>query len=214
MRGNVMPKETFFNLQEEKQKRILGCIFDEFSEHPYEEASISRVVKNAGIAKGSFYQYFEDKMDMYLYIIQLIADMKLKYLEKIEVKLENVDFFEYFRGLYYGGFRFANSHPKISKIGMFLMRSNSDELKRTVVETNYQLAIEFYTKLIERGISEGAIRSDINKELLANLFIHMPTNVVDFFFKKYESGSYNDKELKEMIEEMIDILKYGIGNPS
>ncbi len=67
---------------------------------------------------------------------------------------------------------------------------------------------------MKRGIAEGAIRSDINKELLANLFIHMPTNVVDFFFKKYESGTYNDKELKEMIEQMIDILKYGIGNPS
>ncbi len=48
----------FFNLNEEKQKRILDCIFDEFSEYPYEEASISRVVKKCGNSKRQFLSVF------------------------------------------------------------------------------------------------------------------------------------------------------------
>ena len=58
-----MPKETFFNLPEEKREAILDIVIKEFSDNDYKNVSVSRIVKRAGIAKGSFYQYFEDKKD-------------------------------------------------------------------------------------------------------------------------------------------------------
>ena len=66
-----MPKDTFFNLLQEKQLRILDISVEEFYQQGYEKASISRIVDTAGIAKGSFYQYFEGKEDLFRYIVQL-----------------------------------------------------------------------------------------------------------------------------------------------
>ena len=66
-----MPKETFFNLPEAKRQRIIDLALAEFAEKDYDTASISRIVSQAGIAKGSFYQYFENKEDLYTYLLTL-----------------------------------------------------------------------------------------------------------------------------------------------
>lgn len=62
-----MPKETFFHLPLEKQQRIMRAAKKEFSRAPLGEASIAQIIKDAEIPRGSFYQYFEDKDDLYFY---------------------------------------------------------------------------------------------------------------------------------------------------
>lgn len=64
-----MPKPTFFNLPKDKQETLLNTSKKEFSRAPFHEASISNIIKNAEIARGSFYQYFEDKEDLYFYLL-------------------------------------------------------------------------------------------------------------------------------------------------
>lgn len=56
-----MPKETFLNLSEEKKKIIINAAKREFARVPFQETSIKNIVEDAGIARGSFYQYFESK---------------------------------------------------------------------------------------------------------------------------------------------------------
>lgn len=67
-----MPTKTFFNLSEEKKQRLLDAALKEFSRVPVSEASINNIVKTAGIARGSFYQYFNDKEDLYFYFIGIL----------------------------------------------------------------------------------------------------------------------------------------------
>ena len=64
-----MPKSTFFNLNEEKRIKIEKALKTEFSRGSFEEASVSNIVTNAQIPRGSFYQYFEDKEKMPLSIL-------------------------------------------------------------------------------------------------------------------------------------------------
>jgi AcrR family transcriptional regulator len=64
-----MPKPTFLNLPDAKRDRITELALDEFSTHPYRQASLSRIVARAGIAKGSMYQYFENKLDLYRWLV-------------------------------------------------------------------------------------------------------------------------------------------------
>ena len=64
-----MPKKTFFNLSEERQNEILNIAYEEFVKNSYKHASLNIIIKNSGVAKGSFYRYFSDKMDLYKYLI-------------------------------------------------------------------------------------------------------------------------------------------------
>ena len=72
-----MPTETFFRLPEEKRTRILESAWCEFTAVPYAEASINRIVRASRIPRGSFYQYFSDKNDLFLALIDEIRDQFL-----------------------------------------------------------------------------------------------------------------------------------------
>lgn len=66
-----MPKETFFNLSQEKKDNLFRVMYKLFIENKYEDVTIRDLVKEAKIPIGSFYRYFEDKDDLYIYMIKL-----------------------------------------------------------------------------------------------------------------------------------------------
>ena len=64
-----MPRPTFFNIAEEKRRRIIAVSLDEFARHPYDLASLSRIIRRTRISKGSLYQYFDDKVELYFWLL-------------------------------------------------------------------------------------------------------------------------------------------------
>lgn len=64
-----MPKQTFIKLPNDKKETLISAAMKEFSRAPLFEASISNIIKEAGIPRGSFYQYFEDKEDLYYFLL-------------------------------------------------------------------------------------------------------------------------------------------------
>jgi AcrR family transcriptional regulator len=67
-----MPSVTFFNLKVDKRDRIVAAAMREFTQCPFEEASIKNIIEDAGIPRGSFYQYFADKEDLFLFLLQKV----------------------------------------------------------------------------------------------------------------------------------------------
>lgn len=79
-----MPKKTFYNLPEEKRKKILDAACSEFLRVPYEEVSINQIIKIAQIPRGSFYQYFDDKDDLFDYFIHIYKEKLMSwFIEKL-----------------------------------------------------------------------------------------------------------------------------------
>ena len=64
-----MPTTTFFNLPPPKRERLLRAAVSEFVQKPFNEVSINRIIHIAEIPRGSFYQYFENKMDLFQHIL-------------------------------------------------------------------------------------------------------------------------------------------------
>lgn len=93
-----MPKKTFYNLPIEKQKVIVEAAKKEFSRVPVSEASIANIVATAGIARGSFYQYFESKEDLFDFVFESVGSLK-SYLER-ELKKDKIDLFLINEGIY------------------------------------------------------------------------------------------------------------------
>ena len=69
-----MPTTTFFNLPPPKQEKLLRAAMIEFTRQPYGEVALSRIIKAAGIPRGSFYQYFTDKTDLFRYVLGYYAN--------------------------------------------------------------------------------------------------------------------------------------------
>ena len=92
-----MPKTTFFRLDEDKQERVMRSAIEEFQENGYAAANIGRIADKAGIAKGSIYQYFEDKVDFFLYAVRWTLHYFQNRMDPL-TPIENMDVFEYLLG--------------------------------------------------------------------------------------------------------------------
>ncbi|UPK41531.1 TetR/AcrR family transcriptional regulator [Paenibacillus pabuli] len=90
-----MPKKTFFHLSKDKQDTLIQCAKKEFSRVPLHEASIANIIKAAGISRGSFYQYFEEKEDLYYYLLNQ-SSQKNNERFIAALKEKNGDLFEAF----------------------------------------------------------------------------------------------------------------------
>lgn len=69
-----MCSETFLRLPEEKKCRFLEAAWEEFTRVPFSEASINQIVLRARVPRGSFYQYFESKDDLFAYLQQTVLE--------------------------------------------------------------------------------------------------------------------------------------------
>ena len=67
-----MPKQTFFNLPDDKKEKIIHEAYAIFIAEDYEKVNIRNITSKADISIGSFYKYFYDKDDLYLYLLSNI----------------------------------------------------------------------------------------------------------------------------------------------
>lgn len=67
-----MPSATFFNLPEEKRQRLIDAAWTEMVAVSFDKVSINRIIQNAGISRGSFYQYFSDKLDLLRFLFDQV----------------------------------------------------------------------------------------------------------------------------------------------
>lgn len=83
-----MPKKTYYNLNKMKQTKIVKSGITEFTNYSINNGSVNRIVKRAGISKGSFYQYFYNKDEFYWYIVKLQIKDKITSYETLLEKYD------------------------------------------------------------------------------------------------------------------------------
>lgn len=204
-----MPKDTFYNLAEEKRMKIYGAALDEFSNHPFKQASVNRIVKNAGIAKGSFYQYFKDKKDLYKYLIDEIYKKKITYLTPTMKNPFDMNFFDLLRDIYASGLKFAKDNPQLAKIGYHMLRDSGQEVFNEIIDEKKGEGIQIYKQILELGIKRGDIRSDINLDMSAYFLFQLGNSLSNDFIEFFDTGEEN--QVFNLVEGMIEMLKSGIG---
>lgn len=202
-----MPKDTFFNLSDDKKNRILSIVIDEFASNDYKNVSISRIVKDASIAKGSFYQYFEDKKDLYQYLIHKISEKKLEYLGHYMQQSDGADFFEFLKSLFLVGIVFSKDNPKFSKIAERLIKGD-DDIKKDVLGDGELDGVKLYESLLKQGVENGQLNKNMDIRITAIMISSMGTAVSEYFIRHNENDDY--MSFVPYIDQIIEVLRYGI----
>lgn len=208
-----MPKETFFNLPPEKRAKIEEAAIREFVEYSFDNASVNRIVKGSGIPKGSFYQYFEDKKDLYKHIMSLIIAKKMEYLTPVMKNPFDHDFFVIVKEMYETGLNFARDNPDFVVVGNRLRSDPSHALFKEIIEDNIDKSNQVFEQLLTLGIQRGEIRPDIDLGLTAHLISALNVEISEYYQKhitKKDDYFYDDGVLVT-IGKFLDLLRYGIG---
>ncbi len=178
-----MPKETFFNLPDEKRESIEATAVSEFAAHGYDNASINRIVANAKIAKGSFYQYFAGKKDLYKHLMMRIAEKKIDYLSPILQNLGDHDFFTLLQELYRSGLDFARQNPKAALIGNQIFKYRDHPIHQEIFKESQDAGKTFYEQLIRLAISRCEIRPYIDISLVIHILNTLNVAIFEYYFE-------------------------------
>lgn len=216
-----MPKATFFNLPEEKRQLIIDLAIEEFAENDYESASISKIVAQAGIAKGSFYQYFEDKSDLYKYLLDEGGRLKMRFLADHPPPNPEMGLFAYLRWLYRVGTYNQFAHPKLVKVAQRAMYGKGP-FPEEWVRTMRREGLLFFKQLIEMGIANGQLRPDLDTDLAAYMCYATAQDLGQYLIERvgigeesnfYEAFRTNEAELEVLWDNFLRLLEYGMANP-
>jgi len=208
-KGDFMPKDTFLNLPEGKRRLIENVALDEFAEFGFDNASINRIVSTAGIAKGSFYQYFEDKADLFKYVIVVIGQKKAEYISHVMLNPCDHDFFTLLEELYRSGLAFAKDHPKLNNIGFEVYKNQEKKLFDKIYQESRDIGYTFFAPLIDTAIARGEIDQDIDKPFIIHMLLEMQVASINFYLKKHEQGLVDD-DIMPTIHLMLNFIKNGI----
>ncbi len=204
-----MPKETFFNLPEEKKNRIIEVAVDEFAEHNFNDATVSRIVKNANIAKGSFYQYFEDKYDLFRHIVDVIAAVKMMYFKPVMLTIDKDNFFDVLKNMFKAGLKFSVENKKYSDIGITLMKSTDKDFLRKIYGDYDGQINDLFTPLIKAAMKKGEINERINIEFLSYSIGQQSIHIAEFYFRNRNETVLSENYL-DIVDDMLMMLRSGI----
>ncbi len=209
----LIPTQTFFNLDSEKKNRIIEAAMEEFSNHNFEHAKLSHIVKAAGIPRGSMYQYFEDKEDLYFHIFELVKQRKMEYMTDLLPNPDEKPFIVLFRELFTAGMRFSIENPRYVKMFTRLMDSKG-EIYDKLMRESMQYAIQFYINYIKEDQKKGLIRDDIDPEVFAKIVANLTINV-SFDEINISGGNVDYEKMNQRIQQILTIIEHGVtkGDP-
>ena len=212
-----MPKETFFNLPDEKRQHITDIAIDEFANHDFANASISRIVALAGIAKGSFYQYFTDKEDLYSYLLEMAMKKKWEVLALDHPDPEHIGVFRYLLWTSQASLQLQILYPKLVKIAYRALHSNAypqEFWARAQEETH-----KFFLRLVAIGKEQGDIAPEVDDDLAAFIFSTVVSNLGQYMLPHItevnaaqpEASAFFSSKVTHIFEQTLAILEHGMG---
>ncbi|MBQ9673626.1 MAG: TetR/AcrR family transcriptional regulator [Ruminococcus sp.] len=197
-----MIKQTFYNLPEAKKNRIIDAIKSEFNEVPSNRISINHIIKKANISRGSFYQYFDDKGDLYEIIATDIADnIKDKFLTHLSE--QQGDIFKTFRTILDDNLisRDNIKHKKFR--GVIPVRNLNT---KSIMDKIYD-RISNYNDIILANIDTSKFISK-DKDYINNVFSLLLSIFRDTTFQ-FAFRKFSNEEVKECFEKKLQIIQYG-----
>lgn len=213
-----MPTETFLNLADEKRQAFIETALKEFADNNYDSASINKIIKDLNIARGSVYQYFTDKLDLWLYLKEYSELQKVKHIQSVD-RSKYPDFWTYYEDLFIKGINFDMEQPLCSR---FLYRIGYKESSRDVAEyiDNWKLkAREIFTVWVENEKTNGSINKTVSTEIAVQFILSMSSSIGELVQIKYSKAIENNlvnkkplftesiEEYKNTVKELVQLLK-------
>ena len=173
--------EIFNSLEESKRQRILNAALKEFAENGYEQASTNRIVKNAGIGKGMLFYYFNNKRELYQYLIDYSVDITVnEFLNLIDTTESD----------------FIDRMKQVSELKMKLIADNPDIMNfmgTLILTQELELPAELITRMVElKKLGNAKLYDNIDTSLFrADVDVNKVYKLIQWSLEGYQNELTN-----------------------
>ena len=190
-------------LREERKKIVVRCAKAVFSQKGYHQASISDIIQRAGIARGTFYLYFQSKRDVFNSILDELA----KELEGVIKRLDldpSASSLEQLRSILRSIIMLALEDRDMTQIVLSRAGGLDSEFDGKLREF-YETVLGTIESALQHGIEHGLVRK-CNTKVIACCVLGCMKEVVNHIFSDAEAIS----ELDSILDEVLNFGLQGV----
>lgn len=197
-----MPTERFLNLPEEKRETIKHAIIQELLRVPYENVSINQIIRTAGISRGSFYTYFQDKRDSFAYILFGIRDEMWKICRE-SLDRHGGDFWMMMRELLVGSIVYSEQFGYSS----MLEKTLKDPALIRMYYDSFLPSEEIWDDIFQR-INTGQFKMRSREELwtLTRIGMELVIMILHDYFGRFVTL----EEAVRSLDMRMNMIRYGV----
>jgi AcrR family transcriptional regulator len=167
-----MPRATWDNLDADRRERVLHAAMAEFGRHGYSGGSLNVIAREAGVAKGSLFQYFEDKFDFFAHVAEQTSLRVYAVMRPyLDAPGDGEPFVEHFMGLVDVWIDYMADHPLERGVTAATTMELDPQVRQTVREPVHRLYAKGLRPLLEGAVGRGELRPDADLDALLSLLV-------------------------------------------
>ncbi|MGW1540097.1 TetR/AcrR family transcriptional regulator [Streptomyces sp. NPDC002309] len=167
-----MPTPTWTRLSPARRERVLVAAMDEFGTHGYSTGSLNVIAREAGVAKGSLFQYFSGKLDLFTYVAeQTSLRIHARMLPWLDGYDGTSDFSTHLVDALEAWLDYFTGQP-LERGVTAATNMEMDPAVRNAVQVPVNAIYEAGLRpLLERAVAAGALREDADLDVLLSLLL-------------------------------------------
>ena len=211
-----MPLARYKNLAVERKQAILRAAEHEFAEKGYERASLNRMIKDAGLSKGTFYYYFEDKADLFVTVLRVKLPWEAWVSESGLLAAAEPDaFWGSLEGLEKQKYAYLGQYPSIARLSEALAGLSASHFENASLAAYAKERLTEARGIVEHGRRIEAVRRDLPMQLLLNLWTGIARSLSEWIFEDWEALSQMEREQRakiafETLQRVIGVSGQGV----
>lgn len=216
-KNSVSPKKTFVNLPENKRCHIVSVMIREFALNGYKKASLNAIAQDSGVSKGSLYQYFHSKEDMFLYVFdQFTALVKRSLMAQPEIFDDSQEaFWDGVKSVLLAGVSFVENYPEYFKLYLRVLFEHDLPKREELIASVRLFSKEYFSPLVIEARRANILRQDVSVDMVVFCLDAMLDRFLQGYAKPYLDGGLglakmNESELAVACDEVLSIVKCGL----
>ena len=199
-----MPKDTFFNLPEEKRNKIIDSAMIQFSNKHYNKVTIDSIVDEAKIPKGSFYQYFTNKNDLYTYMFNRLGDTKSEMLSTVKNYVDTMSFSDCIIKMLEISVQYETDDDNISQLNNKFLNECPQEIKNEILKNEIPKSYRLLEQIIKEYVLKGELRKDLDIKNASYIITSCALNI--------EHYELTNGDISETLRTVINVVVDGFKN--
>ncbi|MDP7722868.1 TetR/AcrR family transcriptional regulator [Mycobacterium sp. TY814] len=167
-----MPTVTWARVDPARRAAVIEAAEAEFGAHGFSNGSLNVIARRAGVAKGSLFQYFADKRDLYAYIADVGSQRVRAYIEGTIRELDpSRPFFEFLTDLLDVWVAYYAEHPRERALHAAATLEVDTDARISVRNVIHRHYLEVLRPLVTEAHRRGDLRADSDTDALLSLLL-------------------------------------------
>ena len=180
-----------------RREQILKAARRVFREKGYDSTTVSEIVKEAGVAQGTFYLYYPSKRDVVLALGQMVLDQVSRKMR--DAYAPGLSLEDRIRKVVLVAFEVGRENPDLCRLIHFGAESVAQEFHETVAE--HPVQVEMVRMF--REAAEAGEMADVNPEMAVRLLMRMIPSCLQ------EAYVFGDGQDADQLEEAMSRILIG-----